>query len=362
MTARSPEVPEEAARRIDQESSVRLAAVQAAPVWLNRSATVDKAIELISEAAAHGARFVGFPENFIPGHPVWYYYHAATSGASMELAVRLFENSVEIPGDDVDRLRQAAADNHTYVVMGLTERKPNTTGTLFNTQLFLGPNGEILGKHQKLVPTVGERLVHAPGSADAIPVVSTDLGVVSGLCCGENANPFALSLLAATYPWIHVASWPNHAIPGATNQPGSIREISALVSRSVAYIAKCYVISACATNGADMIDSIARDDADRAFMTDPAMSGGSVIVDPRGEIIAGPAEGETILLAEGSMEAVLAAKSAVDAGGHYSRPDLLSLTISRGSLEASAQDRGQPDSALRSPSGKNECDALGIRP
>lgn len=113
----------------DQYPTIRLAAVQAAPVWLDREATVEKACRLIKEAGGNGADIVGFPENFIPGHPVWYYYHPTTSIKSMELARELFKNSVDVPGVETEALCTAAREANVHVVMGLTEKKPNTTGT-----------------------------------------------------------------------------------------------------------------------------------------------------------------------------------------------------------------------------------------
>ena len=139
----------------DVYSKIRLAAVQASPVFLNREATVQKACDLIAEAGANGADFVGFPESFIPGHPVWYLYDISAAGArAMHLATELYKNCVEIPSDAVDRLCRAAADAGVYVVIGITEKKANQTGTMYNTQLFIGRDGKIIGKHQKLHPTL----------------------------------------------------------------------------------------------------------------------------------------------------------------------------------------------------------------
>jgi nitrilase len=148
----------------DEFPTVRLAAVQAAPVWMERDATIEKACALIREAGAAGAQLVGFPENFVPGHPNWIYFHPVTSPKAFGFSVELYKNSVEIPSAATDELCRAAAEAGVYVVMGLTERRPNQTGTLFNTQLFIDRHGTIVGKHQKLVPTIGERVVHTGGA------------------------------------------------------------------------------------------------------------------------------------------------------------------------------------------------------
>jgi nitrilase len=309
----------------DTLPKLRLAAVQAAPVYLNREATVEKACQLIREAGAAGANFVGFPENFIPGHPVWYYYYPATSRKAMDLAVELFKNSVEIPSPTTDALCEAAAAANVFVVMGLTERRPNTTGTLYNTQLFIDRRGHIVGKHQKLVPTIGERIVHAGGSGDTQGAVASEYGPVSGLCCGENSNPMSVSMLSAQYTRIHVANWPNHFIPGYLTMGAN----SLLASRNIAYMCKCFVISSCGINSPEMIDLLARDEADREFMREPAQSGGSAIIDPVSNVIAGPLEGnqEGILYADVDLEATIRARVVHDFGGHYNRADVFQLQI-----------------------------------
>ena len=304
---------------------LRLAAVQAAPVWMDREATVDKACELILEAGRHGADVVGFPENFIPGHPVWFYYHPATSRFSQDLAVELFKNAVEIPSDATRRICTAAARAATNVVVGMTERRPGTTGTLYNTQLFVGRDGTIAGRHRKLVPTVGERLVHAWGDAASQGAVQFDVGPVSGLICGENSNPLAIAALSSQYPFVHVASWPNHFIPAWCG----MQETSLLASRNVAYMNKCYVISACGTNSPQMRELLPLTDQDREFLADATKSGGTAIVDPYGSVIAGPIDGssEDILYVETDPDMMLRGRMVHDFVGHYNRPDIFQLRV-----------------------------------
>ena len=333
----------------DSYPTIRLAAVQAAPVWLDREATVRKACDLIREAAEGGAKFIGFPENFIPGHPVWYYYHPATSQKSMDMAVRLFENAVEIPSDATDALCEAAAKARAYVVIGLTERQPDTTGTLFNTQLFIDPDGRIVGKHQKLTPTAGERLVHTGGSGDTQMSIPTEYGPVSGLCCTENSNPLSVEVLASQYARIHVASWPNHFIPGWAGMV----ETSIGASRNVSFVCKCFVISPCGTNSPEMIEALAANDEDRAFLNDPTKTGGSVITDPIGNVIAGPLMGneEGIVYADADLELTVRAHLIQDFAGHYSRPDVFHLTVNRAKRPLVAYADGSDEPAGRPENG-----------
>ena len=173
----------------DTYPKIRVAVVQAAPVFSEREPSAEKAICFIEEAGQKGVDLLAFPEGFIPCHPVWYHFHPATGKKSLAFAAELFKNSVEIPGSTTEALCAAAARANVNVVMGLCEKRPRTTGTMYNTQLFISRQGKILGKHQKLMPTVGERLVHAGGFGDTLRVIDMDIGRVSGLICGEKLEP-----------------------------------------------------------------------------------------------------------------------------------------------------------------------------
>jgi nitrilase len=313
----------------DNFAMLKLAAVQAAPVFLNKKATIDKACALIREAGANGAEFIGFPENFVPGYPLWYFYQLASSKKSLDYALQLFKNSMELPGPELTQLCEAAAAAKVFVVMGITERMPNTTGTLFNTQIFIDRQGRYLGKHQKIVPTVTERLVHAPGSASTQGVISSEYGPVSGLVCGENSNPLSVALLTAQYTRVHVSCWPNHFVPATKVKSGymSMPEASLLASRNMAYMSKCYVVSSCGVVSDEMIGLIATTDDERAFMKDPKHTGGSAIIDPMGNVIAGPLPGpeEGIVYADADLENNARMRTIHDFGGHYNRADVFQL-------------------------------------
>jgi len=172
----------------DSYGTVKVAAVQAASVFLDREGSTAKACRLIREAGRNGARVIGFPEGFIPAHPVRYHHHTATGAISNKLAVELFKNAVAIPGPETIALGEAARKAIAYVVMGVCEKLPNTTGTMFNTQIYFGPDGRIIRKHQKIMPTVGERLVHMGGYGDTFGAFDSDFGPMSGLICGENLD------------------------------------------------------------------------------------------------------------------------------------------------------------------------------
>src|SRR3954469_12350075 len=131
----------------DSFGTVKVAAVQAASVFLDREGSMQKACRLIREAGKNGARIIGFPEGFIPAHPVWYHHHAATGAIANKLAVELFKNSVEIPGPEVAALGEAARDANANVVVGVGEKAFNPPGTMFNSQLYIAPDGRFIRKH-----------------------------------------------------------------------------------------------------------------------------------------------------------------------------------------------------------------------
>lgn len=306
--------------------TVRLAAVQASSVWLDRDRTIAKACALIDEAGAEDADLIGFPENYVPGHPSWLHYVPPADPTSLRSMTRLFNQAVEILGPAVDALREAAARNTIVVVMGLTERVPGSTGTLYNTQLVIDATGEIVGRHQKLVATMTERLVHSPGRPETQRTFETTLGEVSGLICGENSNPLALAMIASKYPVVHVASWPAHVSPSSHS---GVRKISRMVTQSVGHMLGTFVVSPAGANSEDMIADIARTPADEKFLRDPAKSGGAMIVGPFGQILAGPLPGgqEGIIYADADFEACIQARMVVDFAGHYNRSDVYRLTV-----------------------------------
>jgi aliphatic nitrilase len=310
----------------DVYEKVRVAAVQAASVFLDREGSTEKACRLIREAGANGARVIGFPEGFIPAHPVWYHHHAATGTLANKLSVDLFKNSVEIPGPETDALCAAARDVNAYVVIGVCEKMPDTLGTMFNTQLYIGPDGRLIRKHQKIMPTVGERLVHTGGHGDTFGAFVTEFGPVSGLICGENSNPLAIFALIAEGTRIHVMSWPNH-FP-TSGDP--LRNRVAIDSQAFAQMSKAFVISACGTVDERMIEMLEPSPESEKFLRDPNCCGGSLIVNPMSRIIAGPmGPEEGILYADCNMDLAIQMKLRHDFAGHYNRPDIFQLHVNR---------------------------------
>lgn len=312
----------------DSQPVVRAAAVQASSVFLDREASTAKACELIRRAGAEGAQLVAFPEGFVPGHPLWFHFHPATSTVANDLSVALFENAVEVPGPQIAELQHAAADAGAYVAIGVCEKRPGTFGTLFNSLIFLGPDGTILSRHQKLVPTVGERLVHAPGEPRGLVPISTSFGPVSGLICGENSNPLAVAALTAQYTRVHVMSWPSH-FP-TSGDPMRTRVM--IDSQAFAQMSKAFVVSACGTVDDRTIELLQVDQKGEALLRSPDFCGGSLIVAPDSKVVAGPlGPQEGILYADLALELGVRMKLRHDFAGHYNRPDVFELRVNLGS-------------------------------
>ncbi len=269
---------------------------------------------------------IGFPEGFIPAHPVWYHHHVATGAVANRLSVALFKNAVEIPGAETALLSAAARDAGAYVIMGVCEKIPNTIGTLFNTQLYIGPDGALIGKHQKIMPTVGERLVHTGGYGDTFGAFQTAFGPMSGLICGENSNPLAVFALTAEGTRIHVMSWPNH-FP-TSGDP--MRNRVAVDSQAFAQMSKAFVVSACGTVDEPMMKLLEPSSEAEKFLRNPDCCGGSAIVAPNSRIIAGPMGAEEgVLYADCDLELGILMKLRHDFAGHYNRPDIFQLHINR---------------------------------
>jgi nitrilase len=299
---------------------VKAAAIQAEPVVLDLERTVDKACRLIDEAAGHGARLIVFPELFITTYINGSIWGRGLSRFGNQPARdawrRLWDNSVTIPGPATERLCEAARLAGATVAIGVHERAGTGT-TLYNTILFVGPEG-IIGKHRKLMPTNHERMVHGFGDGSTLSVFDTPAGRVGGLLCWENFMPLARYALYAQGEQIHVA-------PTAFDS-----EMAVINARNTAFEGGVFVISVCmvlrkASYPADfpLAEELA---AAKEFLED----GGSVIVAPNGRILAGPVlREETILYADLDLAETVEHGQLIDITGHYARPDVLGLRLDR---------------------------------
>ena len=303
------------------EGTFKMAAVQAAPVHFNKSASLDKACRLIQEAAERGATIAAFGETWLPGYPLFCFGNL--SPLQWEAQAEYLANAIEIPGPETDKLAAAAKRAGIDVVIGVVEREPSTQGSVYCSLLFVGREGVILGSHRKLMPTHRERTAWAQGDGAGLVVHQRPYGRISGLNCFEHFMMLPAYALAAQGTQIHVAAWPGREPPMPPPLPMTLWPHQLLMSRAFAAQAGSFVIQVGGINRkADMPEKY-RD------LVPFEHTGDSCIIDPRGEVIAGPAEGEQILIAEGSLDLVRAAKASIDIAGHYSRPDVLQLSVNR---------------------------------
>jgi len=299
-----------------------LAAIQAAPVLFDKAASTEKACKLIADAGREGADIAAFGETWLPGYP--FFIEAPLSDLWWEAAALYLENAITIPGPETRQLCQAARHAGVDVVIGVAELDPATQSSVYATLLFISREGDILGRHRKIKPTHHERSVWADGDAEGLTVHSRPYGRLSGLNCWEHNILLPGFTLICQGTQFHVAAWPGREPETAPSDPVWSRQI--LLSRAFASQAGAYVI---APAGLRLTEHVpARFRALSTF----EHTGQSAIIDPRGEIIAGPAEGETLLLAEADPDMIRKAKAACDPAGHYSRPDLFEVRLKGGRI------------------------------
>lgn len=304
---------------------VTVAAVQATPVFLDREATTEKVCALVKEAAGHGAELIVFGESFIPAYPDWVWRTPAWSDA--DFVKRLYANAVSVPGPTLQQVGEAAAEANAYVALGVTEIDG---GTLYNTLLYLGPDGSLVQRHRKLMPTGGERTVWGMGDGSELGVVSTPFGVVGGLLCWENYMPLARASIYAQHCDIYLApTWDTSDTWVAT-------------LRHIAKEGRQYVIGvAPLLRGSDVPEDLR---GSLYGLEDDWMSRGlTTIVAPGGKVIAGPIEErEEILYADLDLAAVREQRRMFDSVGHYARPDVFTLRVDTRAKSAVVFDEGDP--------------------
>ncbi len=291
------------------------AAVQATPVFLDRDATVEKSEKLIHEASTNGAKLVVFPETFVPTYPDWVWRAPAWDGPSEELYGLLLDNAVEVPSRATDAIGKSAKRAKAYVAIGVNERDPNGA-TLYNTLLTFGSDGRLLGRHRKLMPTGGERLVWGMGDGSTLDVHDTPFGRVGGLICWENYMPLARYAMYAKGIDIWLAP---------TWDQGD-EWVSTL--RHIAKEGRVFVIGvATVMRGSDIPSDVPGRDL-WGGEDDWCNHGYTTIVGPHGDLLAGPlVDEEGILYAELDPTAARRSRHEFDPVGHYSRPDVFRLSV-----------------------------------
>ncbi len=293
-------------------SSVRVAAIQATPVILDAEATVEKAVGLLAEAAAAGAKLAVLPETFVSIYPSNAWAKDAPSfGGWNELWERMWASSVDVRGPLVARLVDACREHELHCVVGVNEREDERPGTLYNALLVLGPDG-LVHRHRKLMPTMQERIFHGIGAGDDLDVVALPgVGRVGGLICWENRMPLARYSVYRGGPQIWVA-------PTADDSDGWLASMRHIAIESGAFVVSVPQYIPAAAFPDDF--PVPLPEGKEVFG-----DGGAVIVEPTwGNVIAGPLRGEEgMIVADCDLRAGLHAKRWFDAVGHYSRADVL---------------------------------------
>jgi len=299
----------------DHRTIVRAAVVQDAPIPFEREQTLEKVRELAADAAGQGAELVLFPEAFVSAYPKGSSFGAAVGRRTPEGREefrRYFESAVDVPGPAVELFGEMASENQIHLVIGVIEREG---GTLYCTVLFFASDGQFLGKHRKLMPTASERVVWGFGDGSTLPVFDTPLGRIGAVICWENYMPMMRMVMYSKGIQLYCA-------PTADDRDTWLPSM-----QHIALEGRCFVLSCCQfTRRGDFPD-----DYDSTFGDDPETiisRGGSCIIGPLGEVLAGPDyDGPCILTAELDLNEIVRAKYDFDVTGHYARPDVFRLHV-----------------------------------
>lgn len=297
-----------------------IAAAQAAPVFLNKKKTVEKACKIIQKAGKNGAKLIVFPEAFIPGYPDWVWVVPNSKSKILnDLYAELVKNSVTIPDKSTDKLCKAAKEAKINVIIGMNERNgESSNSSLCNTILFIDENGKIGGKHRKLIPTGGERLIWAQGDGSTLNIFNSPIGKIGGLICWENFMPLARQAMynggaqiLASPTWDKSSRWLQSMQHIA--REGGMFVIGSCMTLKMKDVPDRYEFKQFYPDGRDWINT-----------------GNSCIINPNGEFIAGPSEmKEEILYAKIDLDDIIKSKRMFDVAGHYSRPDVFHFEVKK---------------------------------
>jgi nitrilase len=310
--------PEIQQKRPSEEKTmniIRVAVVQDAPVVFDRTATLDKVVQLLAEAAAMGAQLVFFPEAFVSAYPKGLDFGTRFGmrfAYGRDDFLRYFQSAVQVPGEATRLLGDAARQHGVYLVIGVIERDG---GTLYCTVLFFSPQGQLMGKHRKLMPTAMERLVWGFGDGSTMPVFDTPLGKLGAVICWENYMPLLRTYMYSQGIQLYCA-------PTADDRDTWLSSM-----QHIALEGRCFVLSCCQyllrKDCPEQYASVQGDNPETVLMR-----GGSCILGPLGQLLAGPNfDGPCILTAELDLGDIGRAKYDLDAVGHYGRPDVFRLHV-----------------------------------
>lgn len=302
---------------------VKVAIIQAEPVYYDLPRTLEKLQQLIHDAAGARAQLITIGETWLPGYPVWLdicsdmalWDHEPTK----QVFARLYQNSLTIDGAEIAQLRDLAAQLRVVLVLGINERveKAAGHGTLYNSIITINADGQLVNHHRKLMPTYTERIVWGQGDARGLQAVDTAVGRVGGLVCWEHWMPLTRQAMHESAEQVHIAAWP------------TVKEILQVASRHYAFEGRTFVLAAGSILRANQIPEELTL-AENIKPDDLVQRGGSAIIAPDGEYLAGPVyDEETILTAELDLAHIMREQMTLDVTGHYARPDVFDFRVKR---------------------------------
>ena len=302
---------------------LRVAAVQAAPVFLDLDATIDKTIRLMKQAADQGVKLIAFPETWIPGYPWWIWLNSPAMG--MQYVQRYNDNSLVVGSAEFDRLAQAAREFGLWLCVGYSER---AGGSLYIAQALFDDQGNVVKTRRKLKPTHVERTVFGEGDGSDLAVLETKIGNIGMLACWEHLQPLSKYAMYAQNEQIHIGAWPSFSVyRGAANALGA--EVNNAVSLVYAVEGQCFVLAPCATVSKAMHEQLCTDDLQRQLLL--AGGGFARIYGPDGSPLgdALPENEEGLVIADIDLGMISLSKAAADPAGHYARPDVTRLLLNK---------------------------------
>ncbi|KAF2722294.1 carbon-nitrogen hydrolase [Polychaeton citri CBS 116435] len=318
--------------------TVRVAACNVAPVFLDTQKTVLKTISLIQEAARNRADLVVFPETHLPGYPLW----AALSAPidNHHFFTTLASQALLLHGPSIKALREACRQNHIYAHIGFNERHPSSVGCLYNSSVLISDEGKILNHHRKIVPTFYEKLIWSPGDGSALKVVDTErLGKVGSLICGENSNPLARSALVAQGEMLHVTTWPpvwptkraSQAVDTPARDQCPNLAANLLIARAASFEGKVFSVMCAGHMDSDMRSTLIKYCGPSAAETlDSLQQDASMFIDPTGSAVGDQVSAEEgIAYADLDLMQCVEPKQFHDFAGGYQRWDIFDLKVNR---------------------------------
>lgn len=295
---------------------VKVCLVQDSPVFFDKDKTLDKMKKIIIDSAQNGCNLIVFPESFIPGYPRGFSFGAVVGSRTdkgRKLYTQYYKNSIAIDGPEMNFLEDLAKSNNVYLCVGATE-KQEANGSLYCSTFYISPSKGLLGVHRKIKPTGTERLIWAEAGGESLTTFDTQIGKLGGLICWENYMPLARMSMYRQGVEIYIA-------PTADS-----REVWTSTMKHIALEGRCFVLGCNQYYTKSMYPSEFKDLVEED--EENICEGGSIIVSPLGNVIAGPLFGEAgCLIAEIDLDQVQDSKLDFDVVGHYARNDIFQLTI-----------------------------------